>query len=55
MCLVVVVAKCVGCLLPIFAKIMKFDPAIMAGPLISTIVDSIALVVFFNIAKAFVL
>ncbi len=55
MCLVVVVAKCVGCLLPIFAKIMKFDPAIMAGPLISTLVDSIALMVFFNIAKLFVL
>ncbi len=55
MCLVVVVAKSVGCLLPIFAKIMKFDPAIMAGPLISTVVDAIALVVFFNIAQIFVL
>lgn len=55
MCAVVVVAKTIGCLLPIGAKICKFDPAIMAGPLISTIVDSIALLVFFNIALIFVL
>ena len=52
---VVVVAKSIGCTLPIFAKKCGFDPAIMAGPLISTVVDAIALVVFFNIAQIFVL
>lgn len=55
MCAVVVVAKSIGCLLPIFAKMLKFDPAIMAGPLISTIVDAIALLLFFNIAQIIVL
>ena len=47
---VVVVAKSIGCTLPIFAKKCGFDPAIMAGPLITTIVDSVALLIFFNIA-----
>ncbi len=55
MCLVVVVAKGVGCLLPIIAKALKFDPAIMAGPLISTVVDVIALLIFFNIAQIFII
>jgi len=55
MCAVVVVAKTIGCLLPIGAKMCKFDPAIMAGPLISTIVDAIALLLFFNFAQFFVL
>lgn len=53
--IVVVVAKTVGCVLPIIAKKLSFDPAIMAGPLITTIVDSIALVIFFQLAKVFVL
>lgn len=52
---VVIVAKSVGCLLPIGAKKLKFDPAIMAGPLITTIVDAIALIIFFNLAQIFVL
>ncbi|MBO8435065.1 MAG: magnesium transporter [Tyzzerella sp.] len=47
---VVVVAKSIGCTLPIFAKKCGFDPAIMAGPLISTLVDSVALLIFFNIS-----
>ena len=47
---VVVVAKSIGCTLPIFAKKCGFDPAIMAGLLITTIVDSVALLIFFNIA-----
>ena len=50
MLLVVVVAKSIGCTLPIIAKKCGFDPAIMAGPLITTIVDSVALLIFFNIA-----
>lgn len=55
MMMVVVVAKTVGCVLPIIAKKLKFDPAIMAGPLITTVVDAIALVIFFQFAKLFVL
>ena len=51
---VVVVAKTVGCILPIIAKKLNFDPAIMAGPLITTIVDAVALLIFFNFAKLFI-
>jgi magnesium transporter len=50
---VVVMAKVVGGLLPLLAKIVKIDPAIMASPLITTIVDAMALVAYFNIAKLF--
>ncbi len=46
----VVIAKVVGGLLPIIAKKFKTDPAIMAGPLITTIVDALALIVYFNTA-----
>ncbi|HZJ76633.1 MAG TPA: magnesium transporter [Oscillospiraceae bacterium] len=46
----VVLAKVVGGLLPVIAKKLKTDPAIMAGPLITTIVDALALIVYFNIA-----
>lgn len=46
----VVVAKCIGCALPIVARRCGFDPAVMASPFITTIVDAISLVVFFNIA-----
>ena len=48
----VMMAKMVGGILPLIAKKFKMDPAIMAGPLITTIVDSMALVVYFNIATA---
>lgn len=48
--LTVIMAKLFGGMLPIIAKRMKLDPAIMAGPLITTIVDAMALVVYFNIA-----
>jgi len=47
----IVMAKVIGGLLPIIAKKLKLDPAIMAGPLITTIVDTLALIVYFNIAK----
>jgi magnesium transporter len=47
----VLLAKCVGCLLPLGAKKLKLDPAIMAAPLITTIVDAASLMVFFTIAK----
>ncbi len=52
---VVVVAKVMGCVLPIGAKVCKLDPAIMAGPLITTVVDAVALVIFFNVAQWLVL
>ena len=47
----VLIAKVVGCMLPLLAKRMKLDPAVMAAPLITTIVDACALAVFFGIAK----
>ncbi len=51
----VVVSKTIGCMLPMLAKKLRFDPAIMAGPLITTVVDSVSLVIFFNVAKLLVL
>ena len=50
---IVVTAKVVGSLLPIIAKRLGADPAIMASPLITTIVDSLGLIVYFNIAQMF--
>lgn len=46
----VIVAKIVGCVLPIIAKRLGLDPAVMASPFITTIVDAISLIVYFNIA-----
>ena len=51
----VILAKTLGCSLPILAKAVKLDPAMMAGPLITTVVDAIALVVYFSIATALIL
>ncbi|HOA80240.1 MAG TPA: magnesium transporter [Defluviitaleaceae bacterium] len=48
----VIVAKVVGGVLPIIAKKLKFDPAIMAGPLITTIVDAVALTIYFSLASS---
>ena len=47
----VVVAKVVGCILPMAAKALKLDPAVMASPFISTIVDALSLLVYFLFAK----
>ena len=47
----VLLAKTVGGVLPMAAKLFHADPAIMAAPLITTIVDAISLVVYFNIAS----
>lgn len=47
---VVVMAKLVGGVLPLGAKKLKMDPAIMAGPLVTTIVDALALMMYFYIA-----
>lgn len=51
--LTVIVAKLVGCILPVVASKLGFDPAVMASPFITTIVDALSLLVFFNIATAF--
>ncbi|MGM9640226.1 MAG: magnesium transporter [Faecousia sp.] len=48
----VFLAKTVGCSLPMLAKKLGFDPAVMASPFITTIVDAMSLLVYFGIAKA---
>ena len=48
--LVVLVAKTIGCTLPLLAHRLGFDPAVMASPLITTIVDAISLTIYFMIA-----
>ena len=45
-----ILAKSLGCLLPILAKCLKLDPAYMASPMITTMVDDCSLVIFFNVA-----
>lgn len=47
---VIILAKVTGGVLPLVAKVLKLDPAIMAGPLITTIVDAAALMVYFQLA-----
>lgn len=46
---VVTMAKCIGCILPLIAKKIGLDPAIMAAPLITTILDTCTILVYFNI------
>ena len=53
--LTVLVAKIVGCSLPLLAKKLGFDPAVMASPFITTIVDALSLLVYFGIASALLL
>lgn len=48
----VLIAKVVGCILPMFAKKIGFDPAVMASPFITTIVDALSLLIYFRIATA---
>ena len=48
---VVIVSKTIGCTLPILAKLLKLDPALMAGPVITTLVDAISLLVYFGFAN----
>lgn len=48
--LTIILAKSIGCTLPILAQLLHLDPAIMAAPLISTIVDACSLIVYFQIA-----
>ena len=48
----VILAKTIGCMLPMAAKVLHMDPAIMAAPLITTIVDALSLVIYFQLACA---
>jgi magnesium transporter len=52
MAVTVLIAKMVGCTLPLAAKKVGFDPAVMASPFITTIVDALSLLVYFGIASA---
>ena len=54
LCVTVICAKIIGALLPIGAKILKLDPAVMASPFITTIVDAVSLLVYFGIAQSFI-
>ena len=47
----VVAAKLVGCTLPLAAKALHLDPAVMASPFITSIVDAVSLLVYFMFAK----
>lgn len=46
----IVISKLIGCVLPLLAKKINLDPAIMAAPLITTMVDTCSILVYFNIA-----
>ena len=46
----VMLAKTIGCVLPIVAQVLHLDPAIMAAPLITTIVDAVSLIIYFQLA-----
>ncbi len=50
MMMTVFVAKIVGCTLPVLAKRIGFDPAVMASPFITTIVDALSLIIYFKVA-----
>ncbi|MDR1507676.1 MAG: magnesium transporter [Treponema sp.] len=47
----IVIAKIIGCILPMVAKKLRLDPAIMAAPIITTVVDGTSLAVYFSIAR----
>lgn len=53
--LTVILAKLIGCCLPLLAKKLKLDPALMASPLITTIVDTCSILIYFNIATLIML
>ena len=52
LCATVICAKLIGCVLPIVAKVLKLDPAVVASPFITTIVDAVSLLVYFGVAKS---
>ena len=47
----VICAKLIGCILPMFADKIGFDPAVMASPFITTLIDAVSLLVYFQIAQ----
>ena len=47
----VISAKLVGCVLPLVSKKMGFDPAVMSNPFITTIVDALSLLIYFQVAS----
>ncbi|MCB7303180.1 magnesium transporter [Bariatricus massiliensis] len=51
----IVIAKLIGCILPLLAKQVHLDPAIMASPLITTLVDTCSIIIYFNIATRLLL
>lgn len=53
MCLTIIMAKIVGAILPLIAKKCHLDPAVVASPFITTIVDALSLLIYCNIAIAF--
>jgi len=52
LCVTVIIAKAVGSILPLVAKVLGADPAVMASPFITTIVDAVSLLVYFLFAKS---
>ena len=48
----IVISKFIGCTLPLLAKKIGFDPAVMASPFITTIVDALSLLLYFGVARA---
>ena len=52
MIMAVIFAKVVGSVLPVIAKKLGFDPAVMSSPFISTIVDAVTLLIYFTVASA---
>jgi len=50
---IILLSKILGCALPMIAKKLKLDPAIMAAPVISTILDTCSVLIFFNFAVRF--
>ena len=51
MVLTIILAKFIGCTQPILAKRLRFDPAVMASPFITTIVDALSLLIYFRVAS----
>ena len=52
LCCTIIIAKLIGCTLPMFAEKIGFDPAVMASPFITTIVDAVSLLIYFTVAKS---
>ena len=49
----VTISKVIGAALPILASLLKLDPALLSGPLLTTVMDIISLIIYFLIAMAF--